>query len=165
MKKGKLLAVGGTILGVAGIAGYKFFCKTKKQEKEVQGRVKVEDRLRAYYDITNRWIQLKNEGKNLSEYFEENGYKKIAIYGMGNLGLRLHEELRNSVTKVEYGVDHMHGEMLKDLNVYCLKEVNSIDDVDAIVVTPVFAFDDIKKDLEEKTDKPIISLNSVVFGL
>lgn len=165
MKNGKLLAAGGVLVGIVGVLGYKKFSKRNSKENDNNGRVKVEDRLRAYYDITNRWILLKNEGKNLSEYFEENGYKKIAIYGMGNLGLRLYEELKKTNTKVEYGVDHVHAEKMDDLNVYCLKQLNSIDDVDAIVVTPVFSFDEIKEDLEKVTDKPIISLNTVVFGL
>lgn len=165
MKNGKLLAAGGVLVGIVGVLGYKKFSKRNSKENDNNGRVKVEDRLRAYYDITNRWILLKNEEKNLSEYFEENGYKKIAIYGMGNLGLRLYEELKKTNTKVEYGVDHVHAEKMDDLNVYCLKQLNSIDDVDAIVVTPVFSFDEIKEDLEKVTDKPIISLNTVVFGL
>lgn len=39
------------------------------------------------------------------EYFTQNGYQKIAVYGMHYAGERLVDELRNTEVKVVCGID------------------------------------------------------------
>ena len=96
MKKG-LLTVLGTVLGaVAGGAaiGNIEGRKIKSQEKEVE-------KYRAYYNMLNQWMVLKQEGKSLEKYFIDNGYKTVAIYGMGEMGNRLYEELKGTSIEVK----------------------------------------------------------------
>ena len=57
------------------------------------------------FKMMNQWVKIKQEGKNLSLYFETNGYKKIAIYGMSYAGETLINELENSSVTVAYGID------------------------------------------------------------
>lgn len=57
------------------------------------------------YLLMNQWVKVKQESKNLSLYFERNGYKKIAVYGMSYAGETLVNELKDSNTEVVYGID------------------------------------------------------------
>ncbi len=45
------------------------------------------------YLMMNEWMQLRQKGRNLSEYFKERGYKNIAVYGMHHTGITLQNEL------------------------------------------------------------------------
>ena len=54
--------------------------------------------------MMNQWVKVKQDGKNLSSYFEKEGYKQIAIYGMSYAGETLMEELIDSPVTVKYGI-------------------------------------------------------------
>lgn len=47
----------------------------------------------ALFLMMNNWVRVKQEGKNLSSYLKEQGYKRIAIYGMSFAGETLVNEL------------------------------------------------------------------------
>ena len=108
----------------------------------------------------NQWIIDKQNGKDLREFFLENGYKEIAIYGMSYLGERLLDELDGTDIAVKYAIDRNAD------NIYAPCEVVKPDDilssVDAIIVTPVFYFDEIERQLVPKVNCPVISLEDVI---
>lgn len=111
----------------------------------------------------NQWIINKQEGKNLARFFKENGYETIAVYGMSYLGERLLDELKDTGIVVRYGIDK------NAQNIYADVEIKSLDDelpeVDAIVVTAVYFFDEIEEELSKRVEYPIISLEDVVYGV
>jgi hypothetical protein len=158
MKKG-ILAVVSFAFGVAGgVFGGKIFKFYFNNEKS-----KEDDKVykfKLYYNILNQWLMKKNEGKSITEYFISNGYKTIAIYGMGELGCRLYEELKDSEIKVSYAIDKESGSIYSELEVCSIEE--ELQPVDALIVTAVFAFDKIEEELEKIVDFPIISLEDVV---
>ena len=45
--------------------------------------------------ILLRWIAIKQAGRDLGEYFVRHNYSAIAIYGWGNIGKLLFNELKN----------------------------------------------------------------------
>ena len=62
---------------------------------EAEGKTReLAEKHLALFLMMNQWVKVKQEGKNLSCYFEKNGYKKIAIYGMSYAGETLLEELK-----------------------------------------------------------------------
>ncbi len=156
MKKGTVAffsTIFGAIVGAAG-SGY-------LGSKEVEKKAEKVDKFKSYYNMLNQWLILKQEGKSLETYFTENNYKTIAIYGMGEMGNRLYDELKDSKVEVKYAVDK------NAVNTYSEIEVFDIDDelepVDAVVVTAVFAFDEIMDALSDKIDSAIVSLEDVVY--
>lgn len=129
---------------------------TQNQEKKII-------RLKSYYDVLNQWLSFLHSGNKIEEYFINNGYKTVAVYGMGELGNRLIEELKDSDVNVKYGVDKNISEVHSDIIVYQLEE--ELPEVDVVVVTAVFAFNKIVEDLSKKYDCPIVSLEDVVFSI
>ena len=78
MKKGTI-GILGTLVGAVAAAS---ITKSKTNKTVTQKNEKV-DKFKGYYNMLNQWLCLKQEGKNLNEYFDNNGYKTVAIYGMG----------------------------------------------------------------------------------
>lgn len=155
MKKGIISTLSFVCGGAAGISSV--WSALSKKTKEAQ---KYADKHLAIMQVMNQWIINKQEGKSLVTFFEENGYKTIAIYGMSYLGERLEDELRGSGIKVAYAIDKNAENIYADVEVRDPKDV--MDDVDAVIVTSVFFFDEIEEQLENVFDCPIISLEDIV---
>ena len=156
MKKGvisALSALAGAVIG-AGVIG-------KKKDKKTKKAWKMSDQHLALFLMMNQWVKVKQEGKNLSAYFEKNGYKKIAIYGMSFAGETLVDELRGSDVYVAYGIDQNAETIYTDVEVVTME--NTLAEVDAIVVTAISFFDEIEEKLSEKIDCPVISLEDILY--
>lgn len=154
MRKGTISAlavVTGGLIG-AGIVGKTGAGKVK----EIQA---VSDKHLALFLTMNHWMKIKQDGKNLSSYFNKYGYKKIAIYGMSYMGETLLNELRDSGIKISYGIDRKE--------IYTYIDVIPIDgplsDVDIIVVTAITFFDEIREILCRKVTCPIVSLEDILY--
>lgn len=139
----------------------------KIKNKIINQEINKTNKFRGYYDLTNKWISIKNEGKSLSQYFEDQNYKKICIYGMGELGSRLLEELKESEIEVAFAIDKNTGSTNAEIEIYDIEEISDelMKDIDVIVVSAIFAFDEIEELLREKVSCLVISLEDVVFSL
>lgn len=157
MKKG-VIGVLGTVAGaVAGAAVVSKLSGNAVEEKS--GKV---DKFKGYYNMLNQWLILKQEGKSLEKYFTDNGYKTVAIYGMGEMGNRLYDELKDSQNvEVKYAIDKNAMSTYSDLDVKEMEDELPV--VDVIVVTATFAFDEIETELHEITNYPVVSLDDVVY--
>lgn len=162
MKKGTisvLSALTGAIVGAVAGAG-----AVTRAIGGAEGKTQeMSDKHLALFLMMNQWVKVKQEGKNLASYFEKNGYKKIAIYGMSYAGETLLEELKDSEINVVYGIDRNAGEIYADVDVVSVDE--ELEDVDAIVVTAVTFFDEIEEQLEKKVACPIVSLEDILYEI
>lgn len=122
-----------------------------------------DNKFRRYYSLTTRWIMLKNENIKLEEYFSKHNIKSIAIYGMGELGNLLVGELKNSNINICYAIDKMVGQSYKDIPV--ITPDGQYKKVDTIIVSAIFDFENIEKEIKKYTKIPIISLEDIIFEL
>lgn len=160
MKKRTIL---GTIIGLAigivtggGIIG-------TLQNNILQEKLKKIDKFKGYYNLLNQWLALKQEGKSIDKYFKDNGIKKVAIYGMGEIGARLYYELKESEIEMCYAIDNNSLSAYSELEVYNLED--DLPDVDTIIVTAIFDFDDIANNLQGKINSNIISIEEIVYDI
>ncbi len=124
--------------------------------------------MRALFDKCNvwkRWVQVYQSGKHISDYFIINNYKKIAIYGMADVGDFLCRELVNSNINVKYGIDLSRKFCSIDIPIRTPDEID--DDLDVIIVTALSSFSDIFDMLLIKINDPnkIIGLDEVLASL
>lgn len=122
-------------------------------------------RHKLYYELTNNWLKNKNQGKNVSTYFKNNKIDSIAIYGMGELGMRLYEEVLETDIKVKYFIDKNIKEIssILDISVVGIEKIKSMEKVDAIIVTPIYHFTIIKNELINiQSHMEILSLEDVI---
>lgn len=135
-------------------------------KKAIVEKNKRIDKFKSYYNLLNQWMYLRQENKSLAEYFKKNNYNRIAIYGLGELGNHLIDELKNTEIKIVYGIDKSVDSIFGDIQTFSLEEIDRIsEDVDVIVVTAVFAFEEIEKELIGKIESHIISLDEIVFEI
>ena len=113
-----------------------------------------------------RWMENRNAGKSFVDYFHDYNYKEIAIYGAGDLGRLLYDEIKTSDIEVKYFVDR-NGEGLQELNgipIVTISQIPEMKDVDAIVVTPIANYDAICHDLvKQMPEIRTISLKDAVY--
>lgn len=159
MKKSGAFVTGALLGGLIGIT-------TGKGINSSSAKPKKNDKFKLYYNVLNQWLYLKHNNKNLSEYFERKEYKRIGIYGLGELGNRLIDELKDTKTEVVYGVDKNINNTFCPVSAFVLEEISNVEeDIDAMVVTPVFAYDEVARELKDKVNCDIVSLEDVVFDL
>lgn len=112
--------------------------------------------------IFDKWIQIKNGGKSLADYFKDNLMTQVAIYGLGTIGKRLYEELAKEQLEVVYGIDRNAEKIqVDDLEIKTLDD--ELSSVDAVIVTPI-SFYEIEKDIYQKmgADTNVIFIEDVV---
>lgn len=124
----------------------------------------TEERYQHSYLLLLHWIESVYLGHNVSDFFIEEGYKKIAIYGMGDLANRLMDALADSGVQILYGIDRdAAGTVCKIKDIYSLED--DFPDADVIVVTPFYVYDSIYELLHKKTNIPILSIEEVIWSL
>ncbi len=148
-----------TIIGIG--AGAAFMAKISNKVID-ENKNKV-NKFRSYYEMLNRWLVLKLNNEKIETYFLNNGYKKLAIYGMGEMGNRLLEDLTGSDVEIVYGIDKNISGVISKLEVFQPDE--DFPEADVIVVTAVFDYDEIQKNLSSKCNINIISIEDVIYGI
>lgn len=121
------------------------------------------NRLNSYYDTLNGWLCFRQQGKKMEDYLLQFGYKKIAIYALGAIGVRLYYELKDTNIQVAYAIDQNTDTHIEDLKVVSKKD--KLENVDAVIVSIGFAYENIIKELGQKIDCPILSLQKLVYEI
>lgn len=118
---------------------------------------------RMLYRYMNQWLALRQRNVKLSSFFVDRKLYTIAIYGFHYMGQRLYDELKNSPVTVAYVVDKKVNMVTPGLPV--VQSMAKLEDVDAIIVTPIFDFFEIRDDLAKKIECRIISIEEVLGAI
>lgn len=118
-------------------------------------------KFRLYFHIFDKWMKIKEAEGTLETYFIENNFSSIAIYGLGALGRHLLDDLKNSrKIQIAYVIDK-DADVIKS-QFHILNYNEKLPDVDAVIVTAILDFGEIRDMLSEKLKCPIISLEEVI---
>jgi len=150
-----LCTLAGAIFGAGAIG--------KVSKDKLQNVQSYSDKHLALFLMMNEWVKIKQEGKNLAEYFEKNGYKKIAIYGMSYVGETLVDELEGTDIKIVYAIDKNADSIYSNIEVLSLEE--ELKEVDVIVVTAITFFNEIEEMLSGKVACPVLSLEDILYEI
>ncbi len=152
----KIVKIIGGLSGVGGliylVAGWQQKCIDRWKEQAEKNR--------AMFILMDQWVNIRQRGRNLEEYFLKNEYHRIAVYGMGVLGKRLIRELDNSKIQVAYGIDRNRDMVYTDLEVVTTED--ELKKVDAVVVTVVKDFDAIREALSKKMECQVIAIEDIL---
>lgn len=157
-KKGTVLLslVTGLVSGMGSMGYFK--------NKELAEKDKKIEKFRSYYNLLNQWIINNHAGKSLEQYFIDHNYHTIAIYGMGEIGNRFYEQIKESdKIEVKYAIDQEASYISGMLKVYDPDETE-FPEVDVVVVTALFAYDEIAKMLNAKKFLTI-SLEDIIYSV
>lgn len=82
---------------------------------------------------------------------------------MSYVGKRLYDELKNSDIEIKYAIDRNADGICAEIEVFSLEE--NLPEAKAVIVTPVFYFDEIKEKLEKKVNSKILSLEDILYEI
>ena len=147
-------------LDVSSIECYQKICiETLKDNIPInQAEVNYQKQLGFYYLLVN-WMRNIQSERKISSYLEMNNIKKIAIYGYAELGQLLEGELKGSQIEISYIMDKAKTAALSGKTVLPDKELPK---VDAVIVTAIYYYDEIKNELEKLGFVNVISLRDLV---
>ncbi len=133
------------------------------KEKNIEAK-KAIDKYWMLFSMMKDWCQLFQKKKNVKEYFIKNGLNNIAIYGLGDVGEVLYNELKGTDINIVCGIDQSSFYLIDDIDVITPNDAMP-SNLDAIIVTPVNSYEGISSCLKNKTDAQIISLEDIICTL
>lgn len=165
--KFKNIVIGLIIAGAsAGIATY---ITNKANEYEITKIKNSRDKFKSYYDVLTEWFKQEKKGNEISKFFADKKYNKIAVYGAGTLGNLFYSAMGKEESKIQCFIEETGLEIKNYIGNTDLKIMeNEIDfsGVDVVLVSAITYYGSIKKALLEKgCTCPIISLEDVVYEI
>ncbi len=142
------------ILGI--LASKKCICKGI-DDRNIMQKKKFE----SFYNLTERWLTVYEEGKSLESILGERNIKTVAVYGLGKLGKHVVTQLKGSKVKVVYAIDRVVKGYWQDVEVMPLR--GNIPNVDAIIITAINDVDAIERNLKKHTKCIVLSLEEILY--
>ena len=132
-------------------------CKKKLVDND--GKV---DKYQELYMLLLRYVNMR-DSHCVYKYLMKRGYKKIAIYGTSYIARLIYQDLKKEQdVSIVYGIDsNPISNYIEDgFNVYQLSD--TLEKVDAIVVTPFYAMKDIEKNIKQVINAEVISIEEIL---
>ncbi len=137
-----------------------FSFESDSEQQDESGLKKEVEKQKMISRCFNKWMSLREDGKNICDYLLKYGIKTVAVYGIGRMGKHLFFELEGSGIEVRYIIDRrteMHHPK------YPIKgPEEKLEEVDAVIITPVWDFEHIYEKLKYKMKSKFFSLYELV---
>ena len=146
----------GMIFGIGWLA--------KKCESELINRGRRAERNGKSVRVACKWIREMQEGKRIASYFEKYGFKSVAVYGAGELGKCMVQELEKNGIEIKYIIDSNPNARIGDYKCF-LPDGNDLPKVQAVIVTPSYDFEEISRILTEQTSASIVSIDEIPYNI
>lgn len=148
------------VIGGLMSVGIPVYLAGRWQQKCIDRWKEEASKQRAMFLVMNQWTNVKQANRNLEEYFLKNELRKIAIYGMGLMGQQLIKELKDSSIETAYGIDLNSDGIVSGIKVVTMDE--ELADVDAVVVTVLKEFDEIRDALTKKLNCSVVAIEDIL---
>ena len=111
--------------------------------------------------MTSEWLLLKQREGSLAEMVKGKGVKKVAIYGFSRLGIFLYHELKNQDVQVMYAIDKSDlSWRMTAIDIFTPED--ELPQVDAVIITPILDYYEIKENMMRKMDCQYLSLEDLI---
>lgn len=115
------------------------------------------DRDARIVSLLDRMLEIIQVGISLTEYLKAKGVDSVAIYGMGVVGRRLYNEVRELLTaEIDRSLISAYGD------VPLRRPEDDFSDIDLVIITPVHGTEYIKNFLEERSGCTAVSLDELL---
>lgn len=118
-----------------------------------------------FYQVLVKWMEARNRNNYVGDYLCSQGYKSVSIYGYAELGKLLYQELSKSKIKIVYIIDKKVARLTDGEDAIICKPQKNHPVVDAVIVTAIYYYEEIKEELEELGYQNIISLQDIISVL
>ncbi len=111
--------------------------------------------------LYNQWGKIYKTGKSIGYFLSEKGYRRVAVYGHGELTERLVHELEISDIKVEYLL--YSNITVRDANIPIYNIDMDFPDVDLIIVTDTARYLEIENIICKRKLIEVISIHELLY--
>lgn len=138
--------------------------KIKKEKNEMNLKIynKIEN-IDYIRDILFQMI-LRREEEVLKKYIEMGGYKAIGLYGWGQVGQCAYIELKACGYTPVCVIDR-NSQNLNSSEVMICSPIGILPQIDLLIVTPTYFFDEIEKEMSLRVGCKIISLDDIYYNV
>lgn len=136
-----------------------FLSVSKRASNHIMLKQKEFEKNYKLYLLANEWLKKKQRKMSMLDFFEKKGFRSVAIYGIGNIGERLIDELKEGDIKICYGIDRR--DIIAEIPIY--KKEDTLPEADVMIVTAIYEFEEIEEELKKKIDCPIYSIEDIVY--
>lgn len=134
---------------------------SSKRQVENTDIIEEYKKTKLYYHLLNRWMTNNENNKRIRQVLTSLHLYNIAIYGMGDLGKHLLKEMEKSSITVTLCFDKRADFLSKeDVSSYIKDKLS---EVQAVIVTPVLEYKEIRLFLKQYFDIPILSLEELIY--
>ena len=122
------------------------------------------EKYREYYNAVLQWLVLKQNNIKIDDFLYSCNYKKIVIYGMGDMGNCFYMEIRNSKkVKFLYAIDQGFPKLYFDIPCYKLSELCDKEVPDLVVIMLPNLYNEIRVDVKKIVKCDTISITELVY--
>lgn len=125
----------------------------------------AEPKVHSPYFYAAKWLYNEVSGLHAADFLADAGFRTIAIYGAGQLGMVLLKAMENGPVEAVYIIDQDAAllDYHKETKVVSITEAVTMPKVDAIIVTVVNGFAEIYQELKTAgLDAEIIHINAII---
>lgn len=122
-----------------------------------------EEKFKRMFWLVNKWFALRQYNIGIQNHKLWDEKKKIAVYGLGEIGKRLIDELDCLNNKVEYVVDMRADSLFADFPIFSPKEF--LPPADLMIITVINDSEKVTELMKEKFTGKIITLETMVDDL
>lgn len=154
---------------------YKFYLeeyRDKQRRRGIDGLEKERDacvenlkllkKYENYFNLLHHWLLKKEMGRSFAAYLKSLNCNRIAIYGVGIMGKHFISELQNTDVEIICAIDNQDA-VCVNAEIPIVKAGQIQNDIDAIVITVTYQYEEIRKNLQEYTCVKTISLEQIVM--
>lgn len=103
---------------------------------------------KAYYTLLVNWSIYDVDNEKLSTYMGTNNYKKVMIYGAGDLGKVLYKKIYKYVEICAFIEEKPRVDTIESIPVISSKNAKKrLNEVDCVIITPIFEYSKICRSL------------------
>lgn len=128
----------------------------QNQNDEMMKYKSLSDKHLEMFLVMDSWIECMQKNKNIESYLKKCDISNIIIYGMGYIGKRLYKDIKSK----QFNIICCDNNEIVCSN-YNIKDEGELDP-QIIIVTAIYNFFDIKKELDLRYSCVIISFDDLI---
>lgn len=106
-----------------------------------------------------------NLRENLTRYFKMNGYRNIAVYGVGKLGTLILRNIDTTQLQSIYIIDENKKAGFGDIEKINMEELVEKKEIDMVLVTPLLDYPQIEAKICSRREIPVISTKELMCDM
>ncbi len=138
----------------------------KLRESKAKLKIMTKEKIRfiSYYELLTHLILLSDPEIQLKNYCNSHDWNRIAIYGYGPLGMIVERLVKEAGLELVIIFDRYAAKYNSDIPIKYPDQMTEECPFDVVLVTPIFDFAAIQRDLSCRTDKPIVNIEEIVYS-